>query len=368
MSARHHLLFWLSAFAALLLFITLFADILLPFALGIAVAYLLNPLVNAFSKLRLSRRFSALLILTVFFSAVLAFLAVLTPLLYKQTLELAEAIPSYVESAWALAEPFSKKALAALGQENNADIKDLLSAHSQTVLDMANRLLQGLGNGGQAALDLISVIIFMPVVAYFMMKEWPSMTGWVKDLLPREHKMVILDLLKQIDRKLSGFVRGQISVAVLLGALYAIALSLIGLKYGFLIGLGAGLLSVIPMVGSFIGLVVSLGVACFQWIPDGQWALIGGVAAIFIAGQLIEGNILTPKLVGESVGLHPLWVFFALLAGGSLFGIVGMLLAVPVAAVASVLIAFGLSRYKDSAFYHGKNKKPTAKTQDDQKG
>ncbi len=157
-----------------------------------------------------------------------------------------------------------------------------------------------------------------------------------------------MDLLKQIDQKLSGFVRGQISVAVMLGVAYAIALTIAGLKYGFMIGLMSGLLSVIPMVGSAVGLIVSVAVA---WFQAGDIVFVGIIAAIFIAGQVIEGNFLTPKLVGDSVGLHPLWVFFALLAGGSLLGILGMFLAVPVAAVIGVLLSFAIYKYKQSAYY-----------------
>ena len=188
-----------------------------------------------------------------------------------------------------------------------------------------------------------------------MMKEWDNLTAWVTGLMPQDHKETILDLLKKIDTKIAGFVRGQISIAVILAIAYAIALSIAGLKYGFLIGLVSGLISVIPLVGSTLGLIVSVAVA---WFQSGDIMFVGIIGGIFIAGQLIEGNLLSPKIVGDSVGLHPLWVFFALMAGGALFGILGMLLAVPVAAVAGVLSSFALKQYKDSSFYKGKAKKP----------
>lgn len=162
-----------------------------------------------------------------------------------------------------------------------------------------------------------------------------------------------MGLLKQINEKLAGFIRGQISVALFLAFAYAIALTLAGLKYGLLIGIMSGLLSVIPMVGSAVGLIVSVGVA---WFQTGEWSYVAIIAAIFLSGQLIEGNFLTPKLVGDSVGLHPLWVFFALLAGGSLLGILGMFLAVPVAAVIGVLLSYALHKYKQSAYYQGTSK------------
>ncbi len=191
-------------------------------------------------------------------------------------------------------------------------------------------------------------MIISLVVAYFMMAEWPAVTKWVRDLMPRHSEETIMGLLRQIDTKISGFVRGQISVAVVLGVSYAVMLTLAGLKYGFLIGLMSGLISVIPMVGSAVGLVVSVAVAWFQ-AGDIMFVLL--IAGIFLGGQVIEGNFLTPKLVGDSVGLHPLWVFFALLAGGSLLGILGMFLSVPVTAVVGVLLSFAIQRYKESPYY-----------------
>ncbi len=358
MTARNHALFWSLAFAGFLTFIYVFKAVLLPFVLGIAIAYLLNPLVNGLGRIKIGRGPSAILITGLFFALVAAFMAVLTPLLYKQSLQLADDLPGYFDSVIAFIEPYSQQALALLGQENGTDLKSILGAHVGTAAGIGKQIVQGLAAGGQAAIGVFSVIVFTPIVAYFMMKEWPHITAWVEDLLPQNNKKTIIDLLKQIDQKISGFVRGQISVAVILGLAYAIALTLIGLKYGFLIGLLSGLLSIIPMVGSTVGLLVSVGVA---WFQAGDLIFVAIVAGIFFAGQLIEGNILSPKIVGDSVGLHPLWIFFALLAGGSLFGVLGMLLAVPVAAVAGVLLAFAITQYKGSPYYAVTKKTPKAK-------
>ena len=180
------------------------------------------------------------------------------------------------------------------------------------------------------------------------MKEWPAIVRWVESLYPRQHAALIRSLLKQIDMKVAGFIRGQISVAFILGVIYALALTIADLDYGFLIGLGAGIFSIIPLVGSTLGLVVA---AAVSWFQAGDPVYTGVIAAIFLGGQFIEGNFLSPKIVGDSVGLHPLWVMFALLAGGSLFGIVGMLIAVPMAAVIGVLGGFLIDRYKASPLY-----------------
>lgn len=360
MTARNHALFWSLAFLALLGFVWLFKAVLLPFVLGIAVAYLLNPCVNALGRMKIARAPAALVILLVFVLLLVGVMALAIPVLYKQSLQLIEDAPGYFEAFVAFIEPYSQRALALLGEDQDVDLKALLAEHFGTAAGVAKQIVQGLAAGGAAIFDVMSVIVFTPIVAYFMMKEWVNITSWAEDLLPKDHKETVLDLMVQIDKKVSGFVRGQISVAVILGVAYAIALTIAGLKYGFLIGLGAGLLSIIPMVGSAVGLVVSVSVA---WFQSGDLIFMAIIAGIFLAGQIIEGNILSPKIVGESVGMHPLWVFFALLAGGSLFGILGMLIAVPIAATAGVLLAFAITQYKASPYYEKtKNKKPSKKS------
>ena len=353
MTARNQFIFWGLAALAFAGFIVLFKSVLLPFVLGIAVAYLLNPLVNRLGKWGLNRRAAALLILFSFMVIMGGLLAVLIPVLVRELTEFIDELPGYIDRIEGILAPYSDRLQALVDRGQNTDIKELLTQNSAVGMNAANKVLVGVAAGGTAVIGFVSLVVIMPVVAYFMMKEWPHITKWVIDLMPPAHKPTIMDLFKQIDRKLSGFVRGQLSVAFILAVLYAVALTIAGLKYGFLIGFGAGMLSIIPMVGSAVGFVVGILMA---WIQTGEWSFVGIVAAIFIIGQLVEGNFLTPKLVGGSVGLHPLWVFFALMAGGALFGILGMFLAVPVAAVAGVLIAFGIARYKTSPYY--KEEKP----------
>lgn len=360
MTVKNQLYFWLGTFIAFLAFVYVFKSVLLPFVLGIAIAYLLNPLVVSLGKIKINRSIAALVILLTFFAVLGLFIALIAPVLYRQSLQLIAEAPVYAQKMWELVQPFLAQIKERLGLNgtDDVDFKAILTNNSETAADIAKRIIDKIAAGGQALVSTITTVIFTPVVAYFVMKEWDYITGWVEDLLPRDNKNTILDLLKQIDLKISGFVRGQISVAVILGIAYAIALTIADLKYGALIGLGAGLLSIIPMVGSAIGLGVSVIVAYFQSF---DLVYVGIIAAIFLAGQLIEGNILSPKIVGDSVGLHPLWVFFALLAGGALFGIVGMLLAVPVAAIAGVLLAFAIVQYKSSPLYKGKAKSKKAK-------
>jgi len=367
MTFKNQLYFWTGAFAAFIAFVYVFKSVLLPFVLGLAIAYLLNPLVMALGRLKINRSIAALTILLTFFASLALFVALIAPILYRQSLDFIDAAPGYAQSIWSLMQPTLTQITERLGLNGTSDIdiKSILTNNSETAADIAKRVINKIAEGGQAVMSTITIIIFTPIVAYFVMKEWVRISEWVEDLLPRDNKETIKELLKQIDEKISGFVRGQISVAVILGVAYAIGLTIADLKYGALIGLGAGLLSIIPMVGSAIGLGVSVIVAYFQSFDLVYVAII---AAIFLGGQLIEGNILSPKIVGDSVGLHPLWVFFALLAGGALFGILGMLLAVPVAATAGVLLAFGIVQYKSSALYKGKSKaKPKSKAKKAQK-
>ncbi len=345
-----HLIFWAGAFVLFVLVITLFKAVLLPFVLGIAVAYLLNPMVNQFKQIGISRGPSALMILISFLIFILAFFGAISPILYREILQFSNDLPSYIEKISNLAAPLTEIVEKYIGTIEKNNIETLIKDNAASAAQVTKLILERAASGGKAVIDLISVAVFMPIVAYFMMKEWENISAWVHGLMPRHSEGVIMDLLKQIDQKLSGFIRGQISVALILGVAYAILLSIAGLKYGLLIGLMSGLLSIIPMVGSTVGLLVSIGVA---WFQTGELSFVAIIAGIFIGGQIIEGNFLTPKLVGDSVGLHPLWVFFALLAGGSLLGILGMLLAVPVAAVTGVLIAFAIQKYKQSEYYLG---------------
>jgi predicted PurR-regulated permease PerM len=346
---RNKILFWSLGFLAFIGFVWLFNDILLPFVLGIAVAYLLNPLVKLMGRAGFNRLAATLIILASFLLVTLAGLALTIPLLYREIMELAEDLPGMIDKLQDMVEPYQNHIQSLLGK-GGEDALSMLGKNSEGALGAGTALLSSLKTGGAAVTSFVTVLIVAPIVAFFMMLEWPKILDWGKDLLPRQHMDTILDLVKKIDKKLAGFVRGQFTVAVLLGLIYAVALSLAGLRYGFLIGIFAGIFSIIPMVGSTLGLLVSVLVAYLQTGDMMYVALIGG---IFITGQIVEGNFLTPKLVGDSVGLHPLWVFFALMAGGALFGIVGMLIAVPVAAVFSVIIAFLLQQYKKSQYYLG---------------
>jgi predicted PurR-regulated permease PerM len=352
--------FWVFISCVFIAFSWLFSTVLMPFILGFAVAYLLNPLIFKIERFKLKRKPASLLILLSFFFLLFLVISVISPILFREMAEFAEELPNYLDKVWLSAQPFIENLQTQLGLETEDDMITSIKPHIGKIAEAGSGFLKHIISGGMAVFDFTLTLFLTPIVAYFLLKEWPKITEWVYGLMPRDHENTLKNLLSQIDIKLSGFVRGQLSVCAVIGILYAIALMIAGLKYGFFIGLLAGALSVIPLVGSVVGLLISVMVA---WFQSGDISYVGIIAIIFFVGQIIEGNLLTPKLVGDSVGLHPLWIIFSLMAGGSVFGIMGMFLAVPIAAIVGVLIGFFIIKYKKSSFYKKTpaKKKPLSK-------
>lgn len=350
MTAQRHLIFWGLALSLFMAALYVFNDVLLPFVLGMVFAYLLNPVVNYMGRQKIQRGPASFAIVVVFVALIVAAAGVVFPIVYGEIAELSRHLPEYFERLRMIAAPFVDRLEGILGRQDADEIQTIAREHAGTAAGVAGAVAGGIAQGGMALLNALGLFVITPFVTYYMMKEWPRITKWVTDLVPRPNQHEILRIFHDIDRKLSGFIRGQALVALFLGISYALALSVAGLNYGFLIGLFSGFLSIIPMVGSVTGFVVGVLVA---WLQTGEWQFAAVVAAIFLTGQAIEGNLLTPKIVGDRVGLHPLWIFFALMAGAALLGFLGMLIAVPVAAAVSVLIAFAIKRYKASPYYKG---------------
>lgn len=349
-SFKSQIIFWSTAFLIVMLCVWLFSPILTPFVLGAIIAYLLNPLVNLLAHWKLSRRWAATLILSGFLILLAAFLALTIPLVLKEMGQFINDLPAVLSNLQDTLVPYIEWIRSRMGlQEDAASIRRLLQNNAETALQASQGLAQKLAAGSIGFLNLCLTLVVTVIAAFFMINEWPRLQQWCQDMIPDKHRTLVLGLWSQIDRKIAGFIRGQLTVCFVLGVIYAIALTVADLNYGFLIGIFAGLFSIIPLVGSTLGLLVSISVAWFQSQSLGYVALIAG---IFIIGQLVEGNYVTPKIMGKSVGLHPLWILFALMAGGALFGVAGMLLAVPFAAAVSVLLEFAIRVYKQSPFYH----------------
>ncbi len=357
MTTRENFFFW--PFAAFLFFGALWVlkAMLLPFVIGLAVAYLLDPLADKIEKMGLNRTLSTIAVLSCFGAVFVAVVAFSYPVLQEQLLEFVHALPVYIQKIREAALPIIAKAHEQFLMNKTVDLQQEASGYAAKVFGWASTLAGKIWNGGLAVFDLLSIIVVAPVVSFYMLRDWDVMTKKIDSWLPRRHAATIRDLARQMDAALSGFVHGQATVCVVLGSLYGVALTVAGLNFGFLIGFMAGVMSFIPYVGSIVGLATALIVAWFQF--DGEMSKILTVAIIFGVGQFIEGNVLTPKLVGEKVGLHAVWILFALMAGGSLMGFTGVMIAVPVAALIGVMARFLIGEYLKSRYYTGKTAKAT---------
>ncbi|MBV8791437.1 MAG: AI-2E family transporter [Pseudolabrys sp.] len=351
MRVERQVMFWAAAFASLMLALWLLSGILLPFIVGFAIAFLLTPLTDRLERFGLHRAVAALLIVTLVVLIFVLIVLLVAPIVGGQLGSFIDNVPRYITRLQAVITDPSRPWLQKIvGEGFNIDTKSVTDLVTQGV-GWFTTFLRSLWSGGRSLVSVFSLIIIAPVVSFYLIYDWHTMIDEVDSWVPVHHRATVRALAREIDTAISGFVRGQTAVCLILGTFYAIALTITGLNFGLLIGLIAGLITFIPYVGSMTGLVVSLGVAVAQFWP--QWTSIVIVAAIFLVGQFVEGNILSPKLVGESVGIHPVWLIFALLAFGYLFGFVGLLLAVPLAATIGVLARFALRRYLASSLYTG---------------
>lgn len=348
-------IFWLSIALLLFGFIFLINSILLPFVLGIFIAYFLTPVADQLQRTGAPRSLATFLVLGLFFLSLSLLLTLGVPVLIRQLSGLVAALPDYIHNFQAKYEPQISQWLGmdlSEGAGIQSNIQSTLTDHSGTVLKFAAGFATGIFQSGMAIINFFSLILITPVVAFYLMYDWHRIIARVDNLLPRQHVHTIRQQIRIIDRTLSGFVRGQLNVCLLLGTFYALGLSLVGLNFGIVIGLVTGLLVIIPYVGMFFGMAVGLSVAFFQFDDMHKLLMVLGV---FVVGQIIEGNFITPKLVGEKVGLHPVWIIFGMLSGAALFGFVGVLLAVPVTAVIGVLIRFAMQNYVQSGYYQGES-------------
>ncbi len=349
--ADRQLRFWGIAAVVFILVLWLLGSTLLPFLLGAGIAYFLDPIADRLQRLGLSRLWATAVIAV---TAVVVFVLVLVlavPALVQQVQGLIATAPDYVAG---LVTFLSRRYPDIFGENspvmrNLAGFETMLREGGLTVL---NQVL----SGSLRIFDFLIVMVVAPVVAFYLLLDWDRMVGHVNQMLPREHAPTIRRLARDIDVVLAGFVRGQLSVCLILGTYYAVVLMAIGLQFGFLVGLTAGLITFVPYVGSTIGLVLAMGIAVFQFWDDKVWIFV--TLGLFLFGQFVEGNVLAPNLIGKSVGLHPVWLILALSVFGALFGFAGLVVAVPVAAALGVIGRFLLEQYRASALYTGREAPP----------
>jgi predicted PurR-regulated permease PerM len=338
--------YWGIATAVFLVVLWFLGDVILPFVLGGAIAYFLDPVADRLERIGASRALAVAIItlVAVLLFVIMALLVI--PTLISQTVTLFNVAPTLFRDL----ESFLTGRFPDLMNEQST-LRQSLVAIGDTIRERGGEFLEVAVTSLGSVVNMVVLIVVVPVVAFYLLYDWDRMVGEIDTLLPRDYAPVIRKLAADIDRTLASFVRGMGTVCLILGTFYAVALMLVGLQFGLVVGAVAGLITFIPYLGSLLGGGLAIGLALFQFWGD--WVSIALVAGIFVLGQVVEGNFLTPKLVGNSVGLHPVWLIFALAAFGALFGFVGLLVAVPVAAAIGVLARFAISQYKDSRLYRG---------------
>ena len=339
---------WSIAAIAFMVLMWLLGDIILPFILGAAIAYLLDPIADWFEAKGMSRALGVSIITLLSLLAFVLMILLVIPTLIEQTTALFASLPELANNL----QNFLTRRFPAL-VDSESTIRQSLASLGSMLSSKGAELLNGAVASVSSIVSILMLLVIVPVVAFYLLLDWDRLVARIDELLPRDHAPTIRKLAAEIDQTLAGFLRGQGTVCFLLGLYYCIGLFLVGLDFGLVVGAFAGALTFIPYIGALLGGAAALGLALFQFWGD--WTMIAIVAAIFFSGQMLEGNVLTPKLVGSSVGLHPVWLLFALSVFGSLFGFVGMLVAVPVAASLGVIVRFFIDQYMQGRLYKGKS-------------
>ena len=348
MTLQQKSLVWFLIIVGIVGMLVLLRGILLPFVIGMAVAYLLDPVCDWLEQRHFTRIWASITVTIVFFVVIALAFAFLTPLLINQITDFIEKVPGYIRTLEIKIMPVIAHLMAHLGTDGTGEIQKFFGQYVGDAAAIAGRVIFRLLSGLETALNVISIIAITPIVAFYLLRDWDKIINRLDGYLPLAYRKTIQEQIILIDTTLSGFLRGQFMVCVLLGIFYAIGLMIIGLDFGLIIGLGTGMVSFVPYFGMLAGVVVGLGLSIAQFDSIGPILAVG---LLFAFGQIMEGNFVTPKLVGDRVGLHAVWIIFALMAGGALFGFLGILLAVPVAAVIGVLVRFALDCYLRSGLY-----------------
>lgn len=346
LTARDQLKYWGIALVMFGIALWYLGDVILPFVLGGAVAYFLDPVADKLESMGLNRITATTVISLAALLIFVIMILLVVPTLINQAVALFEIAPQLFQDLQAfLTERFPQL------MDDQSTLRQSLVSIGETIQSRGGELLSTVLSSATGIINLVMLFVIVPVVAFYLLLDWDNMIARIDTLLPRDHAPTVRQLASDINATLAAFIRGMGTVCLLLGTYYAIALMLVGLQFGLVVGFVAGLITFIPYVGALVGGALAIGLGLFQFWGD--WVSLGLIAGIFALGQVIEGNVLTPKLVGNSVGLHPVWLLLALSVFGSLFGFVGMLVAVPVAAAIGVVTRFFVGQYQDSRLYRG---------------
>ena len=336
--------------AVIVYLIWLLAPVLMPFAVAAMIAYLGDPLADRLERLGLNRMWAATIVFVVLMIAIVGILLLLIPLIARQVENFIANLPRYGDWAQNVAWPWLQERLHLDPHLFDSDrLVEAVKAHIGSIGGVAGVVLGKVSRSGLGVVMWLTNLVLIPVVSFYLLRDWDRLVAKIDGMLPRSIQPTMAHLARESDKILGAFVRGQLLVMLSLGVFYGAALGLVGLSVGLLIGIMAGLLSFVPYLGFIIGFVAAIVAALVQY---GDWTHVLLVCGVFIIGQLLEGYVLVPKLVGDKIGLHPVAVIFAVLAGGYLFGFFGVLLALPAASVMMVLLRYLLERYRLSELFN----------------
>jgi predicted PurR-regulated permease PerM len=327
----------------------LLAPVLTPFAVSALLAYLADPLVDRLQRWKLSRTGAVCIVFALMTLAIVGVVLLLIPMLERQIGAFIEQLPRYIDWIQGRVLPWVERQTGFdLEAFDSAQLMEALRGHWQQAGGVAANVLGGLSKSGLAVLGWIANLVLIPVVTFYLLRDWDVLVERVRELLPRPVEPTVSRLAAESDSVLGAFLRGQLSVMLALGTVYSLGLWAVGVDLALLIGMLAGLVSFVPYLGVFVGAAAGIIAALVQY---GDWLHPLLVVGVFAVGQTLEGFVLTPWLVGDRIGLHPVAVIFAIMAGGPLFGFLGVLLALPVAAVAMVVLRYLHERYTASRLY-----------------
>ncbi|HEV7271490.1 AI-2E family transporter [Pseudoxanthomonas sp.] len=333
--------------------IWLLAPVLTPFVCAALLGWLGDPWVDRLERSGRSRSTAVVLVFTLMVLLLVLALVILVPMIERQVVTVIESMPAYRD--W-----FVDKALPWVEQRTGLELvawldpdrlTEWIRGHWQQAGGVAATLFGYFSRSGFAVMAWVANLVLLPILTFYFLRDWDTLVERIAALVPRDHIATVTRLALESNEVLGAFLRGQFLVMLALGAIYAIGLSVVGLKVGLLVGIIAGLISFVPYLGTATGIVLGVIAALVQ--SGGDWSLVALVMGVFVVGQMLEGYVLTPRIVGDRIGLHPVAVIFAIMAGGQLFGFLGMLLALPVAAIANVLLRFAHERYTQSRLYAG---------------
>jgi len=356
--AREKIAFYVIAIVLFIILLSSISGVLTPFVLAAVLAYLLDPVVDKLEAKKISRAVTSTAVVSILFAIIFLVLALAVPLAVDSFKELNYVFDNYEVIFNDKILPLIQPVLPADFDFNS--LRETLQANSQEITQYLTKWLKALALSTMKVFDLVSIFLITPLALYYLLKDWDKILDILHTLVPQNDQSYVSRVLANIDNKLSSFIRGQLLVCLALGFIYGIGLTLVGLKLGFVIGMVTGLLSFIPFVGMLLGGLSALIMAFIQFpLNDIQPFLL--VGAVFAFGQIIESAILSPKLVGDALGLHPLWIIFVVMAGGELGGFLGVLIALPVSAIISVIVIEILNYYKKSSIYAVEKNKKTQK-------